>query len=55
VSGSVVLSLALSWTTTLGRQFDNYAYDFLFRQIQPAPWQPASLRFHYFPENSSPP
>src|SRR5260370_36596822 len=43
IAGSVVLSLALSWTTALGRQFDNYAYDFLFRLIQPAPWAPASM------------
>ncbi|MDQ1468634.1 MAG: hypothetical protein QOJ99_114, partial [Bryobacterales bacterium] len=41
--GSVVLSLWLSWSTALGRQFDNYAYDFLFRLIQPAPWAPASI------------
>src|SRR5260370_16923754 len=43
IAGSVMLSLALSWTTALGRQFDNYAYDFLFRLIQPAPWTPASI------------
>ena len=41
-TGSVVLSLALAWTG-LGRQFDNYAYDFLFRLEQPAPWQPGSV------------
>ncbi|MES1261693.1 MAG: CHASE2 domain-containing protein [Acidobacteriota bacterium] len=39
---SALLSLALS-STALGRQFDNYAYDFLFRLIQPAPWTPASI------------
>src|ERR1700712_5071314 len=43
MAGSVVLGLCLSWTTALGRQFDNYAYDFLFRLIQPAPWAPASM------------
>jgi signal transduction histidine kinase len=41
-SGSTLLALALSWTS-LGRQFDNYAYDFLFRLEQPAPWQPSSI------------
>src|SRR5437764_3606117 len=43
MAGSVVLSLWLSWSTALGRQFDNYAYDFFFRLIQPAPWAPASV------------
>jgi signal transduction histidine kinase len=43
MAASVVIALALSWTATLGRQFDNYAYDFLFRAIQPAPWTPASI------------
>jgi signal transduction histidine kinase len=43
MAGSVVLSLALSWSTALGRQFDNYAYDFFFRLIQPAPWKPVSI------------
>lgn len=43
MAGSVVLSLALSWTTAFGRQLDNYAYDFLFRLLQPAPWTPASI------------
>jgi signal transduction histidine kinase len=43
MAGSVVLSLVLSWSTAFGRQFDNYAYDFLFRLIQPAPWTPASI------------
>ena len=41
-AGSVALALALSWTG-LGHQFDNYAYDFLFRLEQPAPWQPGSI------------
>ncbi|HXJ39735.1 MAG TPA: CHASE2 domain-containing protein [Bryobacteraceae bacterium] len=41
-AGSAVLALVLSWTS-LGRQFDNYAYDFLFRLEQPAPWQPGSI------------
>jgi signal transduction histidine kinase len=41
-AGSTLLALALSWTS-LGRQFDNYAYDFLFRLEQPAPWQPSSI------------
>lgn len=40
--GSVAISLLLSWTS-LGRQFDNYAYDFFFRLEQPAPWQPGSV------------
>ncbi len=39
---SVGLGLALSWTA-LGRQFDNYAYDFLFRALQPEPWEPSSI------------
>lgn len=43
IAAAVVLSLALSWSTALGRQFDNYAYDFLFRLIQPPPWKPASI------------
>jgi signal transduction histidine kinase len=43
MAGSVVLSLALSWTTAFGRQFDNFAYDFFFRLIQPPPWTPASI------------
>src|SRR5438093_377754 len=43
MAGSVLLSLALNWATALGRQSDNYAYDFLFRQIQPAPWTPGSI------------
>jgi signal transduction histidine kinase len=37
-----LLSLALS-ATALGRQFDNYAYDFLFRLLQPKPWKPSSI------------
>jgi signal transduction histidine kinase len=40
--GTSLLSLALS-ATALGRQFDNYAYDFLFRLLQPKPWQPSSI------------
>ncbi|MCU1324811.1 MAG: integral rane sensor signal transduction histidine kinase [Bryobacterales bacterium] len=41
-AASAILALALSWTS-LGRQFDNYAYDFLFRLQQPAPWQTSSV------------
>lgn len=41
-AGAVALALGLSWTS-LGRQFDNYAYDFLFRLEQPAPWEPGSI------------
>ena len=40
--GSVLAALILSWTA-LGRQFDNYAYDFLFRLEPPAPWTPDSI------------
>jgi signal transduction histidine kinase len=36
---STLLALALSWTA-FGRQLDEYAYDFLFRLEQPAPWKP---------------
>jgi signal transduction histidine kinase len=36
---STALALALSWTA-FGRQLDEYAYDFLFRLEQPAPWKP---------------
>jgi len=43
MAASVLLSLALSWSTALGRQFDNFGYDFLFRLIQPEPWAPASI------------
>src|SRR6185312_9043425 len=39
---SAVAALSLSWTA-LGRQFDQQAYDFLFRLEQPAPWQPDSI------------
>ncbi len=39
---SALLALTLS-STALGHQFDNYAYDFLFRLIQPAPWKPGSV------------
>ena len=28
---------------SFGQQFDKYAYDFLFRLEQPAPWQPSSI------------
>ncbi len=42
MAGAVLLSLLISFTA-LGRQFDNYAYDFLFRLIQPKPWQPSSI------------
>lgn len=34
-------ALALSWTA-FGHQLDQYAYDFLFRLEQPAPWKPNS-------------
>ena len=40
--GSALVALYLSWTA-LGRQFDIYAYDFLFRLEQPAPWQTDSI------------
>ncbi len=39
---TLLLALALSWTS-FGQQLDNYAYDFLFRFHQPAPWQPESI------------
>ncbi len=39
---SAVAGLGLSWTA-FGQQFDKYAYDFLFRLEQPAPWQPSSI------------
>jgi len=39
---SALVALVLSWTA-LGRQFDTYAYDYLFRLESPAPWQPASI------------
>jgi signal transduction histidine kinase len=39
---SALLGLLMSWTA-FGRQLDNYAYDFLFRLEQPAPWQPSSI------------
>ncbi len=42
IVASVVLGMALSWTA-LGRQFDNYAYDFLFRALQPEPWDATSI------------
>jgi signal transduction histidine kinase len=34
-------ALVLSWTA-FGRQLNEYAYDFLFRLEQPAPWKPQS-------------
>lgn len=34
-------ALVLGWTA-FGRQLDQYAYDFLFRLEQPAPWKPQS-------------
>ena len=34
-------ALVLGWTA-FGRQLDEYAYDFLFRLEQPAPWKPQS-------------
>lgn len=39
---SAAASLAVSWTA-IGQQFDKYAYDFLFRLEQPAPWQASSI------------
>jgi signal transduction histidine kinase len=39
---SALLSLVLGWSA-FGRQLDQYAYDFLFRLEQPAPWQPSSI------------
>src|SRR5579862_9681339 len=42
IIGSALAALALSWTA-LGRQFDTFAYDFLFRLENPAPWQPDSI------------
>jgi len=42
VLGSALLGIFFSWTA-FGRQIDNYAYDFLFRLEQPAPWQPSSI------------
>ena len=40
--GSTLAALYLS-STALGRQFDTYAYDFLFRLELPAPWQADSI------------
>jgi len=40
--GSAVAALALSWTAP-GREFDQHAYDFLFRLESPAPWQPETI------------
>ncbi len=42
VLASVVIALVLDWTS-FGQEFDKYAYDFLFRLEQPAPWQPSSM------------
>jgi signal transduction histidine kinase len=36
------IGLVLAWTS-LGLEFDNYAYDFLFRAEPAAPWQPSSI------------
>ena len=36
-----LLALVFGWTA-FGRQLDEYAYDFLFRLEQPAPWKPQS-------------
>jgi len=36
------IGLVLAWTS-LGLEFDNYAYDFLFRSEPAAPWQPSSI------------
>jgi signal transduction histidine kinase len=42
VLASAIAALALGWSA-FGRQIDQYAYDFLFRLEQPAPWQPSSI------------
>jgi signal transduction histidine kinase len=42
VPASAATGLVLSWTS-LGLEFDNYAYDFLFRAEPPALWQPSSI------------
>jgi len=39
---SAATGLLLAWTS-FGLEFDNYAYDFLFRLEPPAPWQPSSI------------
>jgi signal transduction histidine kinase len=39
---SAAAGLLLAWTP-LGLEFDNYAYDFLFRAEPPALWQPSSI------------
>ena len=36
------IGLVLAWTS-LGLEFDNYAYDFLFRAEPAAPWEPSSI------------
>lgn len=40
--GSAAAALALSWSAP-GRQFDQHAYDFLFRLESPPSWQPESV------------
>lgn len=42
VFASALAALILGWTA-FGRQIDQYAYDFLFRLEQPAPWQASSI------------
>ena len=42
VLASALAALALGWSA-FGRQIDQYAYDFMFRLEQPAPWEPSSI------------
>jgi signal transduction histidine kinase len=42
VLASAIAGVVVSWTA-FGQQFDKYAYDFLFRLVPPAPWQPTSI------------
>src|SRR5580700_11626368 len=42
VLASALAALGLGWSA-FGRQIDQYAYDFLFRLEQPAPWTPSSI------------
>lgn len=42
ILASALIALTVSWSA-FGRQIDQYAYDFLFRLEQPAPWQPSSI------------
>lgn len=42
VFASATAAIVLSWSA-FGRQIDEYAYDFLFRLEQPAPWKPSSI------------